>query len=101
MATLGHRIKRMVAREVTSAHHWFVKVPQRMQVQVIFGVFLILGSHFAVNGEQVWLRDTGSAIVTISFTRWLAQQGKRRSRPDGRPVRNPTIRFKLPPLEDE
>jgi len=95
MATLRHRIKRMVAREVTAAHHWFVKVPQRMPVQVAFGVVMILGSHFAVNGEQTWLRDTGSAIVTISFTRWLAQQGQRRRTPDGKPLRNPTIRFKL------
>ena len=96
------RLRRAIARTVERLDHYLVKVPQRMPAQVAFGVLLIVGSHFfSLPEERGWMRDTGTAVVAMSVARWMAQQGKRRSRPDGKPVRNPTIRFKLPPPEDE
>lgn len=82
-------------------HHYLVKVPQRMPFQVLLGLLLILSSHFASSTEAAWLRDTGTAICTFSISRWLAQQGRRRQTPEGAPLRNPTLRFRLPPRDDE
>jgi len=82
---------------ISAADHYVVKVPQRMCSQVVIGLVLIVGSHWSRElEERTWLRDAGAAIIAFAVTRWLAQQGRRRERPDGMPVRNPTLRFKIP-----
>jgi len=87
-----------LAALVARADHYLVKVPQRMQTQVLLGLAAILVSHFAHDAdERAWLRDAGSAVIAFAVTRWLAHQGKRRHDPMGRLLRNPTMEFKLPP----
>lgn len=86
-----------LGRVISAVDHYLVKVPQRMCSQVLIGLALIVGSHWSRElEERAWLRDAGAAIIAFAVTRWMAQQGRRRQRPDGQPVRHPTLRFKLP-----
>lgn len=67
---------------------------QRMTTWVGFGCFMIFASHWVPNdGEREWCRDTGTAIAGFAFARHVAQQGKRRLKPNGEPVRTPTLRI--------
>lgn len=67
---------------------------QRMTVQVTLGMTLILGSHFLRDAEErAWGRDTGTAVVSLAFARWLAGQGKMRRDERGDLIRHPTVRI--------
>lgn len=87
----------IILKLISKLHH-FSFVLTRMSSLVILGVLLIIGSHFLKNEEEKsFIRDSGSGIIAFSISRWLSQQGKRRIVPEtNKPVRNPTIKFKLP-----
>jgi len=65
---------------------------------VTLGFMFIIGSHFLKNeGEKGFARDSGTGIVVWSISRWLTQQGKKRIDPNTlKPLRHPTMKFKLP-----
>jgi len=66
---------------------------------VLIGLSLVIFSHFLTReDERSFIRDSGSGIIVFGVTRWLTQQGKKRFNPETRqPLRNSTLRFKLPP----
>lgn len=67
---------------------------QRLTTRIAIGMLLVLSSHFGRDeAERAWMRDTGSAIVGISFARWLSTQGRKRYGPSGEPLRHQTLRI--------
>lgn len=75
-------------------------LPQQLLAVVVFGLALTLASHFFKReDERTWARDAGHAIVGFAVTRWLTQQGRRRTDERGLQLRKNTMRFK-PPQED-
>jgi hypothetical protein len=65
---------------------------QRATCQVVFGMALVVSSHFLSADIGKVARDTGSAVVVYAATRWITRQHGERKSP-----RNPTMRFKPPP----
>lgn len=72
-------------------------LPQQLIATVVFGIVLLLASHFLTRpDERTWLRDAGASVITFAAARWLSQQGRRRIDSQGHPLRTQTMRFKLP-----
>lgn len=72
-------------------------VPQQLVGCGVIGITCVLSSHLLERpDEREWMRDLGESIVTFAALRWLGQQGKRRIDAGGKPLRHPTMKFKLP-----
>lgn len=87
------RIPQGLARFLSRAHHsWHVL--NRINTVVVLGLFILLGSHWLDReAEARWARELGTAAIVFAYTRWVTQQGKRRTDGSGSQVRPITIQF--------